>query len=347
MSPDERGTGPAAGVPRPPAVGTPTLITSVQRALRLLEAASSYPAGAPAKVLARVATIPLPTAYHLLRTLVHEGYLRRESGVFVLGDAVGRLGPEAPEVSEVPEVPEVLEAPGSVVPAVQNRRISQEASALGSETGASGTEPDTGADEGPRTVLPPGPRPEPGPGPGPGLGPGPGAKLTDSLEHWRDAIGAPVYFGVYRDGEIRLVAVSDTPYAPAVGEWADFRETGHAHAIGQCLLGRLDTAELQDHLDRHPVCALTPYSVRDRSTLLERLMARGRTEPVVERQEYALDTVCAAIAVPPPAGARAAAMAISLPLDRAERLLPAIGQLRSGMGGPFGSLAFAGRLPDV
>ncbi|AZK95165.1 helix-turn-helix domain-containing protein [Streptomyces sp. SID5473] len=355
MPPDERGTGPAAGVPRPPAVGTPTLITSVQRALRLLEAASSYPAGAPAKVLARVATIPLPTAYHLLRTLVHEGYLRRESGVFVLGDAVGRLGPEA---SEAPGATEASEALGSAVPAVpvvssvstvsavsavQNRRISPEASTLGSETGASGTEPDTGSDEGPRTVLPPGPRPEPGPA----RGAAPGATLTDSLEHWRDAIGAPVYFGVYRDGEIRLVAVSDTPYAPAVGEWADFRETGHAHAIGQCLLGRLDTAELQDHLDRHPVCALTPYSVRDRSTLLERLVARGRAEPVVERQEYALDTVCAAIAVPPPAGARAAAMAISLPLDRAERLLPAIGQLRSGVGGLFGSLAFAGRLPDA
>lgn len=340
MSPDERGTGPAAGASRPPAVGTPTLITSVQRALRLLEAASSYPSGAPAKVLARVATIPLPTAYHLLRTLVHEGYLRRESGVFVLGDAVGRLGPEASEASDVPDVPDVpeaSEAPGSVAPAVQNRRISPEVGTLGSETGASGTEPDTRADEGPRTALPPGPE----------HGPGPGAKLTDSLEHWRDAIGAPVYFGVYRDGEIRLVAVSDTPYAPAVGEWADFRETGHAHAIGQCLLGRLDTAELQDHLDRHPVCALTPYSVRDRSALLERLVARGRAEPVVERQEYALDTVCAAIAVPPPAGARAAAMAISLPLDRAERLLPAIGQLRSGMGGLFGSLAFAGRLREL
>ncbi|MFJ8232654.1 helix-turn-helix domain-containing protein [Streptomyces sp. NPDC094448] len=358
MPPDERGTGPADGVTRPPAVGTPTLITSVQRALRLLEAASSYPAGAPAKVLARVATIPLPTAYHLLRTLVHEGYLRRESGVFVLGDAVGRLGPEAPEAPEGPEgpeapkasesavstasmaphVPHVPSAPAaSLVSAVQNRRSSPEAGTVGVESGASGTEPVAGADGDPPPVLRPGLRPEPGPG----------TRPADSLEHWRDAIGAPVYFGVYRDGEIQVVAVSDTPYAPAVSEWADFRETGHAHAIGQCLLGRLDTAELHDHLDRHPVRALTPYSVRDRRSLLERLVARGRAEPVVERQEYTLDTVCAAIAVPPPAGARAAAMAISLPLDRSERLLPAIGQLRSGVGGLLGSLAFAARLPDA
>ncbi|QDY81073.1 hypothetical protein FQU76_16230 [Streptomyces qinzhouensis] len=171
--------------------------------------------------------------------------------------------------------------------------------------------------------------------------------MTASLEHRRDAIGVPVYFGVYRGGEIHLVAVSDTPYAPAVGEWADFRATGHAHAVGQCLLGGLGAADLHDHLDRHPVRALTPYSVRNRRALLERLAARGRGEPVVERQEYALDTVCAAIAVPPPAGADAAAMAISLPLDQAERLLPAIGRLRSGRGGPFGSTTFADRLPGT
>ncbi|MDT3396264.1 helix-turn-helix domain-containing protein [Streptomyces sp. B1866] len=69
----------------------PTLISSVQRALRLLEAVASHPGGAPAKQLAREAKLPLPTAYHLLRTLAHEGYLRREDGVFVLGEAARRL----------------------------------------------------------------------------------------------------------------------------------------------------------------------------------------------------------------------------------------------------------------
>lgn len=69
----------------------PTLIVSVQRALRLLETVSSHPDGAPAKQLAREAGLPLPTAYHLLRTLAHEDYLRREKGVFILGDAVERL----------------------------------------------------------------------------------------------------------------------------------------------------------------------------------------------------------------------------------------------------------------
>ncbi|MGW1883518.1 IclR family transcriptional regulator [Streptomyces sp. NPDC001970] len=242
------------------------MIGSVQRALRLLEAVGSHTAGAPAKQLAREAGLPLPTAYHLLRTLTHEGYLRRENGVFVLGEAAVRL------------------AAGG---AMQNRR----------------------------------------------------SRIEDSLAHWRDAIGVPVYFALYREGEIELAAVADTSYAPAVDEWADFRETGHAHAIGQCLLSQLDKKTREDHLDRHPVQAITPYTVRDRRALLERLGSVDRMQTVVERQEYALGTVCAAI--PITVGSLAATMAISLPAHQEDRLLPAVEQLRSGMGSLLSSFAFS------
>ena len=70
----------------------PTLIASVQRALRLMEAVASHPNGAPAKQLAREARLPLATTYHLLRTLAHEGYATRLSdGVWVLGDRIQAL----------------------------------------------------------------------------------------------------------------------------------------------------------------------------------------------------------------------------------------------------------------
>ncbi|WAU81263.1 IclR family transcriptional regulator [Streptomyces sp. Qhu-G9] len=70
----------------------PTLIASVQRALRLLEAVTAHENGAPAKQLARETGLPLATAYHLLRTLVHDGYVRKlEDGGFVLGDKVQTL----------------------------------------------------------------------------------------------------------------------------------------------------------------------------------------------------------------------------------------------------------------
>ncbi|MGW1762489.1 IclR family transcriptional regulator [Streptomyces sp. NPDC002073] len=238
----------------------------MQRALRLLEAVGSHGDGAPAKQLAREAGLPLPTAYHLLRTLTHEGYLRREGGVFVLGDAAERL------------------AGGGL----QQKRRSM---------------------------------------------------ILDSLAHFRDVIGAPVYFAVYREGEIEVVGVSDTPGDPAVEEWADFRETGHAHAVGQCLLGQLDEKTRRDHYARHPLQAVTPYSVRDVRSLEDRIAALERMQPVVERQEYALGTVCAAI--PITAGDAAATMAISLPLHQQDRLLCVVDRLRSEVGALLSTLSFS------
>ncbi|MFF4019691.1 IclR family transcriptional regulator [Streptomyces sp. NPDC001843] len=70
----------------------PTLIGSVQRAFRLLEAVSAHTNGAPAKQLARETGLPLATAYHLLRTLVYDGYVRKlDDGGFVLGDKLQTL----------------------------------------------------------------------------------------------------------------------------------------------------------------------------------------------------------------------------------------------------------------
>ncbi|MBE9372987.1 helix-turn-helix domain-containing protein [Saccharopolyspora sp. HNM0983] len=70
----------------------PTLISSVRRALRLLEEVSNSPRGNTAKSLARRSGLALPTTYHLLRTLVHDGYLDKlEDGSYVLGDHVGEV----------------------------------------------------------------------------------------------------------------------------------------------------------------------------------------------------------------------------------------------------------------
>ncbi|MEU5027270.1 IclR family transcriptional regulator [Streptomyces milbemycinicus] len=74
------------------AQAAPTLITSVQRALRLLEAVGAHEGGAPAKQLAREVGLPLATTYHLLRTLCHDGYARKlDDGGFVIGDKVDAL----------------------------------------------------------------------------------------------------------------------------------------------------------------------------------------------------------------------------------------------------------------
>ncbi|WP_234328849.1 MULTISPECIES: IclR family transcriptional regulator [unclassified Streptomyces] len=265
---DRSGPPPSAGRPGPPAAPTPTatLIGSVQRAMRLLETVAAHAYGAPAKQLARETGLALPTTYHLLRTLVHEGYLRREKGLFFLGDAAERLGRSG---------------------ARQKRR----------------------------------------------------STVADTLAHWRDSIGVPVYYAMYRDGEIEVMCVSASRQAPAVEEWADFRETGHAHAIGQCLLSQLDEDARRDHLARYPVRPVTPYTVRDNDALLRRLARMRRMEPMVERQEYAVGTVCAA--VPITVGTTAATMAISLPVHQADRLMPAAQRLQAEIGRHLGSLTLS------
>jgi IclR family acetate operon transcriptional repressor len=66
--------------------GGPTLIRSVQRALRLIEVVGERDGRATAKEIARAADLPLATAYHLLRTCTHEGWLQRlDDGTYVLG----------------------------------------------------------------------------------------------------------------------------------------------------------------------------------------------------------------------------------------------------------------------
>jgi DNA-binding IclR family transcriptional regulator len=90
----------------------PTLIQSVQRAFRLLEVVAESNGRAQAKELARSAGFTLPTTYHLLRTLTHEGYLQRlDDGGYVLGhrlDLVLRHGGAARAVAQARPVLEWL-----------------------------------------------------------------------------------------------------------------------------------------------------------------------------------------------------------------------------------------------
>jgi DNA-binding IclR family transcriptional regulator len=61
--------------------------------MQLLTAVAARSEPVPAKVLAREAGLPLSTAYHLLNTLVHDGYLYRIEDGYVLGEIFGRMTP--------------------------------------------------------------------------------------------------------------------------------------------------------------------------------------------------------------------------------------------------------------
>ncbi|MFE0648602.1 IclR family transcriptional regulator [Streptomyces sp. NPDC059534] len=253
----------------PPTTAGPTLIGSVRRAMRLLEAVAEDPSRSTAKHLARRTDIPIGTTYHLLRTLTHDGYLHRVGGRYLISAATARLGGAVPEQTSARD-------------------------------------------------------------------------LQAWLDSLRDETGAAIYYAWYEEGEVRMVAQSSGPRAPACEEWADFRRTAHAHAIGQCLLSQLDPEARRDHLARHPVEPLTPYTVPDAEALLRKLARLRRGQPVQEREEYAPGTVCAAI--PISVGTVPAALALSLPMPRADLLDPLSHHLRRQAETAFTSKAFTVRV---
>ncbi len=142
--------------------------------------------------------------------------------------------------------------------------------------------------------------------------------LQRTLDRLRDSVGAAVYLSRYVDGEVSLTQYADSPATPKVNEWVDFRYSAHATAVGKSLLTQLDHDGRRDHLSRHRPARLTSRTITSDRVLLSKLAAQPPTVPVLDLQEYAVGTVCAA--VPLTAGSTAGCLALSLPLEHAHRL---------------------------
>ncbi|MFE2039521.1 IclR family transcriptional regulator [Streptomyces sp. NPDC059477] len=144
------------------------------------------------------------------------------------------------------------------------------------------------------------------------------AQLQRTLDRLRDSVGAAVYLSRYVDGEVKVTQYAAGPGMPVVNEWVDFRHSAHATALGKSLLGQLDHNGRRDHLSRHRAVRLTSRTITSDRQLLSRLAAQPPTVPVLDLQEYAIGTVCAA--VPITAGSAAGCLALSLPVEHAHRL---------------------------
>ncbi|RKT85319.1 DNA-binding transcriptional regulator, IclR family [Saccharopolyspora antimicrobica] len=248
--------------------GEPTLITSVQRALRLLEAVSEQPSGTTAKHLSRRTGIALPTTYHLLRTLVHEGYLEKlDDGAFIIGEQVAGLHSAA-------------------------------------------------------------------------QGQGLRSRVRSVMTQLRDELNAAVYLAHYRDGEVVVTDIVDSPRMPRVDTWADFKQAAHATAIGKCLLSGLSRAERADHFDRYPPADLTPRTI----TRIRDLIESPEHPVVADTEEYSLGTAC--LAAPVLGADSPMTLAISFP---ARKLAAASFEapLRVAAGEISRKLAVAGEFPTA
>ncbi|MCM2392198.1 IclR family transcriptional regulator [Streptomyces albipurpureus] len=144
------------------------------------------------------------------------------------------------------------------------------------------------------------------------------AKLQDTLMEIRDSVGAAVYISRYVDGEVRITQYADGPRAPRVNEYVDFRFAAHASAIGKCLLTQLDRDGRREHLARHKITRFTSRTITSETLLFSKLDSQPATVPILDLQEYAVGTVCAA--VPLTAGSTVGCLALSLPIEHAHRL---------------------------
>lgn len=143
-------------------------------------------------------------------------------------------------------------------------------------------------------------------------------KVQATLTELRDSVGAAVYVSRYIDGEVRITQYADGPLTPKVNEYVDFRFAAHASAVGKCLLTQLDRDGRRDHLSRHKITRFTSRTITSEQLLFSKLDSQPATVPVLDLQEYAVGTVCAA--VPLTAGAAVGCLALSMPVEHAHRL---------------------------
>ncbi|MGW0733731.1 IclR family transcriptional regulator domain-containing protein [Streptomyces sp. NPDC002851] len=162
-------------------------------------------------------------------------------------------------------------------------------------------------------------------------------KLQATLDRLRDSVGAAVYISRYIDGEVKITQYAAGPGTPAVNEWVDFRSAAHASAVGKSLLTQLDMNGRRDHLSRHKPARLTSRTITNERLLFSKLDSQPPTVPVLDLQEYAVGTVCAA--VPITAGASVGCLALSMPIEHAHRLRQAADTLNRGAAPVLLSLA--------
>ncbi|GGS30453.1 hypothetical protein Snoj_33780 [Streptomyces nojiriensis] len=169
--------------------------------------------------------------------------------------------------------------------------------------------------------------------------------LHETLAWVRDAVGAAVYVARYTDGEVSITQYADGPAAPVVDEWVDFRVAAHASAVGKALLTQLDHDDRKDHLARHRLTRFTPHTLTSQQDLFHQLDDRPPNTPLLDLQEYAIGTVCAA--VPITAGPKAECVALSIPVPDPGRLKQAARLLQSEAAAVLLALIVAGSTPPT
>ncbi|MDG4860019.1 IclR family transcriptional regulator C-terminal domain-containing protein [Streptomyces sp. T-3] len=147
-----------------------------------------------------------------------------------------------------------------------------------------------------------------------------GDLLQKALSDLRDELGAAIYLSSYTDGEIHIHEAAYSHTAPPVDEWAPFTDTGHASAVGKCLLAQLDFDTRMEHLSRYPSIQLTERTITNPRDLFAELDEHGPHAAQFDLLEYSQKEVCVAYSLGLPG--RTSSIALSLPAGEHGRLIP-------------------------
>jgi DNA-binding IclR family transcriptional regulator len=199
------------------------LIGSAQRALHVLEIVGSAGDGITAKAVARRAGYNLSTTYHLLNTLVHEGYLIRlgHGRGFGLGYKLSGLYQRLCAELDVDQ------------------------------------------------------------------------QLNDELRRLHERAAAPAYYTVFRDTDLVVAAVADSPRFPrATPLELGFHEAAHATAFGKVLLASMTQRERKDYLVGAGMPRLTERTLTSAAELDTELANVERSGMALEIEEFQPELAC-------------------------------------------------------
>jgi DNA-binding IclR family transcriptional regulator len=227
----------------------PDLVGSVQRALRVLDVVAENPDGIPAKAVARRLDMALSTTYHLLNTLVSEGYVvhLEESHGYGLGYKIPTLYRSFREKLAV--------APG----------------------------------------------------------------LASALGEVHQRAGAAAYYAVYRDTDIVVAHVADSPATPRVEPLdVGFNDAAHALAFGKVMLASMSPSDRQGYLEQHGLPAFTQQTTTDPQELDRELRQVAKRGIATDMEEFRAGLACVAAPVLGADGTVVGCVSISVPAATVE-----------------------------
>jgi DNA-binding IclR family transcriptional regulator len=139
-------------------------------------------------------------------------------------------------------------------------------------------------------------------------------RVAEAVRALHEDADAAAYYAVYRNNEVVLAHVVDSPRRPRI-QLLDvgFHEAAHATAFGKVMLAAMEPEDRREYLNRAGMGRITPRTITEPATLERQLHHVRDSSIAMELEEFQLGVACLASGVYSPGGAVTSVLAISLP----------------------------------